>query len=176
MQMALHYDIKWLIDQYENGETLEFLYFWGHSNTYNQDVGKFCFSQWFESIFIVEGKTYYNAEQWMMAQKAQLFEDDMVYEQILATSRPADVKELGRKVKGFNEEIWNEKRFEIVKLGNIHKFNQNRAFGNYLLKTENKIIIEASPNDAVWGIGLHKTVIISRIFISGEDLTFLALR
>jgi ribA/ribD-fused uncharacterized protein len=152
--MKQHYDKNWLIEKFENGEDIKFIYFWGHTNKYKEKVGKFCFSQWFESPFQIDDIIYKTSEHWMMAQKALLFNDKAVHERILNSKKPGEAKELGRQVDGFNEEIWNEKRFEIVKFGNIHKFNQNWDFGEYLLGTENRVLVEASPVDAIWGIGL----------------------
>jgi hypothetical protein len=68
--------------------------------------------------------------------------------------KPGEVKDLGRQVKGFNEIKWNERKFEIVKTGNIHKFNQNKSLKDFLTSTGNRVIVEASPVDTVWGIGL----------------------
>lgn len=152
--MTKHYDINWLTDSIERGDALEYIYFWGHTNKFNEAVGKFCFSQWYESPFSVDNKTYKTAEHWMMAQKALLFEDKTCFDKILAADKPAIAKDLGRLVLGFDEHIWNKHRFEIVKTGNIHKFNQNPIMADYLLKTDKHILVEASPVDSIWGIGL----------------------
>lgn len=154
--MRQHYDIEWLTDRFENGDYLKFLYFWGHTKKHGQDAGNFCFSQWFESSFIVNGLTYKTTEHWMMAQKALLFDNKEIFEKIVNCDKPGEVKELGRQVIGFDENTWSENRFEIVRLGNIHKFNQNQNLGEYLLKTGNRILVEASPVDTIWGIGLTK--------------------
>lgn len=154
--MKQHYNIEWLIEKFESGDSLKFLYFWGHTKKHDQDVGNFCFSQWFESSFEVNGLTYKTTEHWMMAQKALLFNNKEIFEKIVSSDKPGEAKELGRQVIGFDENIWTENRFEIVRLGNIHKFNQNRDLGDYLLKTGNRILVEASPVDTIWGIGLTK--------------------
>lgn len=150
------YDIKWLTDMFERGGTVKFLFFWGHTNKQNQEVGKFVFSQWYESPFIVDNITYKTAEHWMMAQKALLFDDKKSFEKIINCNKPGEAKELGRKVIGYDDQIWNEQKFEIVKNGNIHKFNQHPGLAEYLLKTENRILVEASPVDTIWGIGLSQ--------------------
>lgn len=90
----------------------------------------------------------------MMAQKALLFNDQKMFEKIIACNKPAEAKELGRYVTGFDEQVWNESKYEIVKNGNIHKFNQNAALLNYLLNTGDRVLVEASPVDRIWGIGL----------------------
>lgn len=154
--MSKHYDIKWLTDSFESGATLKFIYFWGHTNKLNEEAGKFCFSQWFESPFTVDSKTYKTSEHWMMSQKALLFGDKITSDKILSTNHPREAKELGRQILGFDEQTWNGKRFEIVKTGNIHKFNQNPAFADYLIKTGERILVEASPVDTIWGIGLSQ--------------------
>jgi ribA/ribD-fused uncharacterized protein len=154
--MTTHYNINWLTEKFESGDTLKYLFFWGHANKYNEEVGAFCFSQWFECPFIVENITYKTAEHWMMAQKALLFGDKNNFEKIINCKKPGEAKELGRQVSGYDEQTWNEEKFNIVKLGNIHKFSQHSKFADYLLQTENKILVEASPVDIIWGIGLSK--------------------
>jgi len=154
--MTKQYDIRWLHGRFESGETLKYIFFWGHTNKYNEEVGKFCFSQWFEYPFTVDNITYKTAEHWMMAHKAWLFKDKNIYDKIINCDKPGEAKELGRQVLGYDEQIWNEKKFEIVKLGNIHKFNQHPKMAEYLLLTENRILVEASPIDTIWGIGLSQ--------------------
>lgn len=154
--MKQHYDIKWLTEKFENGDSLKFLYFWGHTKTLTQGVGNFCFSQWFESPFTVNGMIYRTSEHWMMAQKALLFDNQDIFRKIVNCEKPGEAKELGRQVLGFDEIVWRDNRFDIVRLGNIHKFNQNKEMGEYLLKTGNRILVEASPVDTIWGIGLTK--------------------
>lgn len=152
--MTPHYNIAWLKEKIERGETMKFLYFWGHTNKYNEKVGKFCFSQWFYCPFTVDGITYPTAEHWMMAQKAVLFGDRINFEKIVSCEKPGEAKELGRQVLGYDDAIWNEKKFEIVKQGNIYKFSQYPELTDYLLRTENRVLVEASPVDTIWGIGL----------------------
>lgn len=154
--MTKHYDIEWLAGRFENGDALKFIYFWGHANKHNEEVGKFCFSQWFESPFTVDGRTYNTSEHWMMAQKALLFNDRHTFDKIMAAHKPGEAKDLGRQVLGFDEQTWNDRRFEIVKTGNIHKFNQHPRLADFLVKTGDRILVEASPLDTVWGIGLSQ--------------------
>lgn len=152
--MAQHYHLEWLLEKLDQGHTCKFLFFWGHVNKYKEEVGKFCFSQWFELPFVVAGVTYPTAEHWMMAQKALLFHDYGTYEKILQAPKPGEAKELGRQVLGFDEQLWNTHRFDIVKTGNMHKFGQHPLFQAYLLGTGDRILVEASPVDNIWGIGL----------------------
>ncbi|GGH27662.1 NADAR family protein [Sphingobacterium alkalisoli] len=154
--MTTHYDINWLKERFENSETLKYIFFWGHTKRHNEEIGKFCFSQWSESPFTVDNISYKTAEHWMMAHKAMLFSDKKIFEKIINCDKPGEAKELGRQVNGYNDLTWNKKKFDIVKLGNIHKFNQYPKFAEYLLKTENRILVEASPVDTIWGIGLSQ--------------------
>jgi ribA/ribD-fused uncharacterized protein len=154
--MHQKYSKDWLIQKQEEGESFKFIFFWGNENKYNEEVGKFCFSQWFESHFINENIIYKTSEHWMMAQKAKLFNDQYTFDKIILCNKPGEAKELGRQVINFNAEIWEKHRFEIVKTGNIHKFTQNKKIGEYLVKTGNRILVEASPIDAIWGNGLSQ--------------------
>ena len=92
----------------------------------------------------------------MMAGKARLFNDTEILEEIMDISSPKEVKALGRKIRNFDEHQWAEHRYKIVKQGNYLKFSQNADLKEFLLSTNNKIIAEASPYDAIWGIGLKK--------------------
>ena len=150
------YNLRWLIDKFDKGEPLKFLFFWGHSNKNNEDIGKFVFSQWHPSSFVVDNILYKTAEHWMMSYKALLFDDTEVFRKILAAEKPGEVKELGRQIRGFDEVKWNTEKFGIVKTGNIHKFNQNKNLKDFLMSTGERIIVEASPTDTVWGIGLSQ--------------------
>jgi len=114
------------------------------------------FSQWWEESFEVNGVLYYTAEQFMMAEKARLFKDAEALANILASKDPKVQKAWGRKVKNFNEAIWNEVKVEIVSQGNLAKFSQNSYLLKALLATGNKILVEASPYDKIWGIGIGK--------------------
>lgn len=111
-------------------------------------------SQWHPSPFEVDGVFYTCAEQYMMAEKARLFDDDTALKAILATSDPREQKALGRKVRGFNEHTWQDACLEIVRRGNMAKFTQDDELWAKLDSTEHLIIAEASPYDRYWGIGL----------------------
>ena len=140
----------------------KFLFFWGHQPNKDGSISKTCFSQWWLSSFEVEGITYKTAEHWMMAKKAVLFNDKAILEKIIVSNSPVEAKKLGREVKNYNETLWLAARFEIVKEGNYHKFSQNPELKTFLLNTKDRVIVEASPVDAIWGIGMtgdHKDVL-----------------
>lgn len=150
----MHYNLKWLTEKFNKGEPLKYIFFWGHSNKNGEDVGKFVFSQWYPSAFTADNIEYKTTEHWMMARKARLFGDEEIFNRILNADKPGEVKELGRQIKGFDEAKWNKEKFEIVKAGNIHKFGQDKKLRDFLVDTGDRIIVEASPTDAIWGIGL----------------------
>lgn len=136
----------------ETGAPQKYLYFWGH--TTKGAVGKECFSQWYPAPFILDGDTYSTAEHYMMAEKARLFGDEATRTAILQTTHPNDAKKLGRTVSNFDEARWNAVRFEVVVRANEGKFRQHPALREFLLSTGTRVLVEASPVDAIWGIGL----------------------
>lgn len=112
------------------------------------------FSQWYPSTFTAEGYIYNTAEQYMMHQKALLFGDNEIAEKIMQASRPDEQKALGRQVKNFNPTTWSKACLSIVCKGNYFKFTQNKGLQAQLLATGGRILVEASPYDQVWGIGM----------------------
>lgn len=154
--MTNTYSLEWLTNKFDNNEPLKFLFFWGHSNTLNEQVGKHCLSQWFELPFSVDNTTYKTAEHWMMAKKALLFNDVTTHQKIIDAKRAGEAKELGRQIKGFDEQTWVANRYNIVVTGNIHKFNQHIDHAHFLMNTKDRVLVEASPVDKIWGIGLSK--------------------
>lgn len=150
----MKYNLAWLINQIDNDLPVKYIHFWGHQPEQNGYITSSCFSQWWRAPFVCDGLTYPTAEHWMMAQKAQLFDNQDIFEKILAARSPAEAKELGRQVLNFDEEIWCKKRVDIVVRGSLLKFEQNIELKEFLLNTKNRILVEASPVDQIWGIGL----------------------
>lgn len=151
----MKYSIDKLIKEYDSqSERLEYLFFWEHH--VHNTITETCLSQWYPSEFTYKGIKYHNMEQYMMSEKAVLFNDLEIREQILNITSPKSIKALGRKVKNFDGRIWNEHKYRIVCTGNYEKFNQNQDLKDYLLGTGNIVIVEASPYDKIWGIGIKK--------------------
>lgn len=150
----MRYHLSWLTDKFDKGEPLKYIFFWAHSNKSSTPVGEFVLSQWYHSPFSVNEVVYKTAAHWMIARKAILFGDRESFKKILAADRPEEVRALGRNINGFDELKWSERKYEIVKEGNFHKFHQNKKLRTYLLSTEDAILVEASPVDEIWGIGL----------------------
>ena len=152
----MKYDKSQLIYQGCNLTRDNFVFFWGHEDR-SKGMSKVCLSQWFQCSFIVDGQYYNCAEQYMMAEKARIFGDEEVRQQILAEYSQMAMKKLGRKVRGYDDLIWKAKRFGVVVKGNVAKFSQNEKLLNFLISTGDKILVEASPKDIVWGIGLEES-------------------
>lgn len=147
--------VKDIIERFQHKEELPFLFFWGH--TVKDEITKACFSQWFPAAFEEKGIIYKTAEHYMMAGKAELFDDDETLKEILNSETPNQVKSLGRKVRNFDPQIWDRHKYEIVRQGNFLKFSQHQPLKAFLLSTDDKILVEASPYDTVWGIGMTET-------------------
>lgn len=111
-------------------------------------------SQWTPSPFMLDGVTYSCCEQYMMAEKARMFGDDQTLSTILAATSPRKQKDLGRQVRGFDESVWNSVCRGVVYTGNLAKFRQNPDLLAKLMETGERVIVEASPVDCIWGIGL----------------------
>ncbi|WP_157603290.1 NADAR family protein [Spirosoma telluris] len=135
---------------------LKYLFFWGHQPRKDGRISKSCFSQWYHSPFTLDGQLYPTAEHYMMAEKARLFADIDALGKILACQSPAEAKKLGRTVRDFNPTLWDNHCITIVIKANYHKFSQNPELRDFLLTTGNRILVEASPIDVIWGIGLAK--------------------
>ncbi|GAB2759383.1 NADAR family protein [Streptomyces bullii] len=143
-----------LIREVRAGTRLRYLHFWGHRPRPDGRIGASCLSQWWPAPFTVDGVTYATAEHWMMAEKARLFQDTEAERQVLAAAHPAQAKKAGRLVRGFDEASWERERFRIVVEGSVHKFAAHPDLGAFLLGTGERVLVEASPVDRVWGIGL----------------------
>ncbi|MGW3123294.1 NADAR family protein [Streptomyces sp. NPDC001107] len=143
-----------LVKAVREGEKVKYLHFWGHRARADGRVGQSCLSQWWPSPFTVDGVTYGTAEHWMMAAKARLFSDAEAERRILAAGHPSQAKKAGRLVRGFDEEIWERERFGIVVDGSVHKFAAHADLREFLVNTGDRVLVEASPVDRVWGIGL----------------------
>lgn len=121
---------------------------------YPYDEWRAVLSNWYPSAFIVEGRIFINSEQYMMWSKAMLFGDDTTAQEILFEVNPDKMKSLGRKVKGFDEDVWEKNREKIMIDALLFKFGQNEELKSILLKTDDKILVEAASYDKIWGIGL----------------------
>lgn len=132
----------------------EFLFFWSHRAQEGQ-VTKACLSQWWPCEFrSAEGVIFNCAEQFMMASKAMIMNDEETRKMIMATADPREMKRLGRIVRNYDEKVWHDFRWSVVLTGNYLKFSQNPELKDFLLSTGDKVLVEASPYDRIWGIGM----------------------
>ncbi|MGN0537323.1 MAG: NADAR family protein [Acutalibacteraceae bacterium] len=111
-------------------------------------------SNWYISPFKKDGVVYTSMEQYMMYQKAKLFENMDIAKEILSTDDVQKIKALGRAVQNYNDTVWNGLRQIIVFEGLIEKFKQNEDLRTRLLSTGNAILAEYAVHDRIWGIGL----------------------
>lgn len=125
----------------------QYTFFWRAENP---------FSQWHYASFSADDVEFNCAEQYMMYHKALLFKDSATAREILEADHPKTQKALGRKVVGFTDDLWKKHREDIVYQGNYHKFTQNPELKKILLATAGKTLVEASPYDRIWGIGLKE--------------------
>lgn len=139
------------------GRQFKYLFFWGNHFQPDGSTGPGCLSQWWPSPFVVDGMRYATAEHYMMIGKARLFGDDAIVARMLTAPHPGAVKALGRQVRGFDQATWDAHRFDLVVAGNLAKFGQHPDLGRYLSGTGSRVLVEASPVDRVWGIGLSAT-------------------
>ncbi|MGW8889724.1 NADAR family protein [Streptomyces sp. NPDC055749] len=145
-----------LVARVARGEKVKYLLFWGHRPRPDGVLGSSCLSQWWPSPFTVDSVTYASAEHWMMAGKARLFADEQAEIRAVGASSPGAAKKVGRQVRGFDESVWVRERFALVVEGSVHKFGQDPALREYLLNTGERVLVEASPRDRIWGIGLTR--------------------
>ncbi|MET8855980.1 NADAR family protein [Streptomyces sp. NPDC004579] len=143
-----------LVSAVASGTPVKYVHFWGHRPGPDGRVGPSCLSQWWPSPFVAEGVSYATAEHWMMASKARLFRDAEAERQAVGAANPALAKKAGRLVRGFDEAVWRRERFRIVVEGSVHKFSADPGLRAFLLGTGGRVLVEASPMDRVWGIGL----------------------
>lgn len=132
----------------------KYLLFWGHTAKHAGTIRQECLSQWYPASFVENGRLFATAEHYMMFHKATLFGDTENAERVLQAPSPGAAKSLGRQVRGFDEAVREAQRFAIVVAANLEKFAQNAPLETFLQATDSQVLVEASPTDTVWGIGL----------------------
>lgn len=150
------YDLETLRREWQVGRRAKFLYFWKPEPGPGGALAEGCLGQWWPSRFTIQGVEYLCAEQWMVAEKARLFGDEEMLAAILRTQSPKQMKAYGRSVRNFRQEVWEARCYGLVLEGNLAKFSQDPELGEYLLSTGKRILVEASPLDRIWGIGMGK--------------------
>jgi ribA/ribD-fused uncharacterized protein len=144
-----------VIQLIEAGDPVTYIFFWGHQPQRDGSIGAGCLSQWWPVAFVADNVVFRSAEHYMMYRKAVLFGDDESAGRIVAASHPRQAKMLGRRVRNFDEAIWKKQRFDIVVDACLVKFGQNEDLRQFLVGTGQRVLVEASPTDRIWGIGLN---------------------
>jgi ribA/ribD-fused uncharacterized protein len=137
-------------------ERIKFLFFWGHTQSVPGVVDKACLSQWYGASFTEEEHRFATSEHYMMFCKAMLFADTEAAARVLDAKSPAQAKAIGREVRGYTDARWHAERFRCITRGNVLKFGQNPAMLGFLTSTGTRVLVEASPRDRIWGIGMGK--------------------
>lgn len=148
---------------------MEKLFFWGHTK-HGSNVTKACLSNFYPCKFEFNGKTFNFSEQCFMYQKAILFNDFEIAKQVLNETDVRKIKALGRKVKNFNNELWDKHKEDFMFNACYAKFSQNDKLKDFLLSTGNHEIVEASPVDNIWGIGFSSDNAMENIDKWGQNL------
>ena len=149
----------------------QYIYFWKprDNNGY--------LSNWYYSPFQKHGIRFLNSEQYFMWRKQQLFDpsNTILEGEILLTNNPKVMKDFGRKVKNFDQKLWDNEKYEIMREALMEKFSQNYKLKKLLINTGKKILVEASPYDRVWGIGLNERNARRKFPWNGDNLLGKAL-
>lgn len=138
----------------EGGASPPYVLFWDHRPQSDGALGPSCLSQWWPAPFAADGERFATAEHYMMWRKARLFGDEASAAAVLVTTSPARAKELGRAVSGFASATWVAHREEVVGSASLAKFGADPELGDFLLRTGDSVLVEASPDDRIWGTGL----------------------
>lgn len=136
-------------ERFNAGEDQDFMFFWSEPSGPRSVM-----NQWHPSTFFYKNFKFSSAEQAMMAEKALLFGDVGTLYEILGAGSPRAAKALGRQVIGYVDKVWGAERLAIVRNINVAKFSQNPTMLKHLLSTGNRVLVEASPYDHIWGIGM----------------------
>ncbi|WP_408070828.1 macro domain-containing protein [Butyrivibrio sp. JL13D10] len=152
------YHLDWLIDEVGNGSVHTYVCFYLAEK--NNDYCEL--SLWYkgEPIFI-NGRRYYTALQYIMAEKALLFNDFISYKKIINESDPAICQKLGDSISNYDDNIWKNSYREILYNANVGKFLSDKAFADALMSTEKAILINATPDDDILGAGMDKEELLS---------------
>lgn len=154
---AYKYLVETICKRFHAGEKLNYTMFWSGQPSADGSITKNCMSQWWMGEFWYEMNPYCCMEQVMMAEKAAVFGDEETRKEILNCNDPRLIKALGRKVRHFDDTVWNQVKYSIILNGNFMKFSQDPKLREFLLSTGNDILVEASPYDAIWGIRMSET-------------------
>lgn len=110
------------------------------------------FSNFYHKPFTYKGYPLLFSEQGFMLEKAQLFDPSMI-DKIVHATRPDEAKQYGREIKNYKDKVWANRRYDAMVKVLTAKF-QDPELKAILLRTGDRILVEASPYDRIWGVGL----------------------
>lgn len=163
-----------IVPTHSSQVTDSYVFFFG----YEGPEPEVCLQQWFPCPMTDDkGNVFPTTEHYMMYHKALLMGDEKIAAQILREPHPSAAKyvlsilnstspsassnaisfprRLGREVSNFDLEIWKRHADQVVEDANYLKFSQNADMKEVLLGTGEKTLVEASPDDKIWGIGFN---------------------
>ena len=167
------YNLEALRREWQAGTRFRFLYFWKPEPEADGSMGPGCLGQWWPSSFTIDGTEYRCAEQWMMAEKARMFGDREMWEAIMASHSPKEMKALGRAVRGFQKEVWDARCYRLVLEGNLAKFSQDPVLLEYLLSSGERILVERAVE--LMEQGMDAQAIATRLDQEKKDIRLVAL-
>jgi ribA/ribD-fused uncharacterized protein len=147
------------------------VYFWG---------GKCEFSNWHRRHKLIldplnDDQMFDSSEQHFMWWKALFFGDMRICDLIAKQPDPAITKKLGREIKGYNDRLWSCVRLGYMTYSCYLKFSQNPDLKKFILDTGDRILVEASPLDKIWGIGIGEEDAAAGKSWNGQNLLGIAL-
>lgn len=177
--MDLTHSINFLGKEKTDGvyTSKDFVFFWKPLDKGGK-TGTHVLTSWHNAPFKVNRVSFSCVEQYLTAEKALLFEDQVVYKLSLKKMHPKEYRELAGDILNFDETLWEKHRVDVVFQGNFAKFSQNKQLKEYLKNTKDKIIVKSSPYDAIWGIGLakdHENAIKPELWQGGNLLGFVLM-
>lgn len=155
----MKYSVKWLKDQLNSGNEFTYIGFWGNKDDTLQEktFSNFYKTKFTTKIYTGEDYTFDCSEQYFMYLKALEFRDYDILPKILSSNlKSKEYKDLGRQVKNYDDSVWSVKRYNYMKQALFLKFTQNKKLKEYLLNTNDAILIETSPFDSIFGIKMSK--------------------
>ncbi|EIV93049.1 NADAR family protein [Frankia sp. QA3] len=135
---------------------LRFRFFWGQRQAVADGTGAGCLSLRWPARFAVDGVDYPSAQHYVLVRKARLFGDHATAETVLALPAPIPLAAVGRRIRGFDETVWDRHRYAVAVAANSAKFAQNAILRTYLTGTAGLVLADTSPRDRIWGIGCDR--------------------
>ncbi|MBC2579123.1 NADAR family protein [Clostridium sp. DJ247] len=144
-----------LKEDYKNGKNLEYQFFSGYQPSKDGSITKSCLSQWWKSDIRIDSNSYSCMEQYMMAEKARLFNDDEALAKIMKSTNQMIMQELGGAVNNFDEKLWVKRRYSIILNGSYAKFVQKDELRQFIIGTKDRVLVYDSAYDKIWGICMN---------------------